>query len=129
MAVMAKAIFLLPSMFVLRTRRMCWNFSGMTRDFKTKRKEKHAEIIIMDARVSKRKRASPFHNSEQKAEVVHNIGFGTAFLKKSSANLSFKTRKSLNLSLLSLAALAPVSINKQLQVGSYETVDPKHLYV
>ena len=32
MAVMAKAIFLLPSMFVLRTRRMCWNFSGMTRD-------------------------------------------------------------------------------------------------
>lgn len=34
MAVMAKAIFLLPSMFVLRTRRMCWNFSGMTRDWK-----------------------------------------------------------------------------------------------
>lgn len=32
MAVMAKAIFLLPSMFVFRTRRMCWNFSGMTRD-------------------------------------------------------------------------------------------------
>lgn len=34
MAVMANAIFLLPSMFVLRTRRMCWNFSGMTRDWK-----------------------------------------------------------------------------------------------
>lgn len=34
MAVMAKAIFLLPSMFVFRTRRMCWNFSGMTRDWK-----------------------------------------------------------------------------------------------
>ena len=33
MAVMAKAIFLLPSIFVLRTRRMCWNFSGMTRDW------------------------------------------------------------------------------------------------
>lgn len=34
MAVMANAIFLLPSIFVLRTRRMCWNFSGMTRDWK-----------------------------------------------------------------------------------------------
>lgn len=32
MAVMAKAIFRRPSMFVLRTRRMCWNFSGITRD-------------------------------------------------------------------------------------------------
>lgn len=37
MAVMAKAIFRRPSMFVLRTRRMCWNFSGMTRDWKTDR--------------------------------------------------------------------------------------------
>lgn len=32
MAVMAKAIFRRPSMLVLRTRRMCWNFSGMTSD-------------------------------------------------------------------------------------------------
>lgn len=30
-AVMAKAIFLLPSMFVFKTRRMCWNFSGITK--------------------------------------------------------------------------------------------------
>lgn len=34
MAVMAKAIFRRPSMLVLSTRRMCWNFSGITRDWK-----------------------------------------------------------------------------------------------
>lgn len=33
MAVMANAILRLPSMFVLRTRRMCWNFSGITSDW------------------------------------------------------------------------------------------------
>lgn len=36
MAVMAKAILRLPSMFVLRTRRICWNFSGMTSDCENK---------------------------------------------------------------------------------------------
>lgn len=46
MAVMAKAIFLLPSMFVFRTRRMCWNFSGMTRDWK------HNTHVIREAWVS-----------------------------------------------------------------------------
>lgn len=40
MAVMAKAIFLLPSIFVLRTRRMCWNFSGMTKDWGEKKQNR-----------------------------------------------------------------------------------------
>ena len=31
-AVMAKAIFRRPSILVLSTRKMCWNFSGITRD-------------------------------------------------------------------------------------------------
>jgi len=35
MAVMANMTLRLPSMFVLRIRRMCWNFSGMTKDWKT----------------------------------------------------------------------------------------------
>ena len=32
MAVMANMIFLLPSMLVFITRRMCWKFWGITRD-------------------------------------------------------------------------------------------------
>lgn len=32
-AVMAKAIFRRPSILVLSTRKMCWNFSGITRDW------------------------------------------------------------------------------------------------
>lgn len=35
MAVMANITLRLPSMLVLRIRRMCWNFSGMTKDWKT----------------------------------------------------------------------------------------------
>lgn len=36
MAVMANMTLRLPSMFVLRIRKMCWNFSGMTKDWKTR---------------------------------------------------------------------------------------------
>jgi len=36
MAVIANMIFVFPSMFVFITRRMCWNFSGTTRDWKWK---------------------------------------------------------------------------------------------
>lgn len=42
MAVMANMTFLLPSMFVPMTRRMCWNFSGITRDWKI-----HLSLLLL----------------------------------------------------------------------------------
>lgn len=40
MAVMANMTLRLPSMLVLRIRKMCWNFSGMTKDWKQKQNGK-----------------------------------------------------------------------------------------
>jgi len=68
MAVIANMTLRLPSILVLRIRKMCWNFSGMTKDWKTStnylwlkkllkvRQRTRCHQIPVDGRLSQRSR-------------------------------------------------------------------------